>query len=38
MVSDYLAIYEELVSGESSCRMVGFAKDELQSLVPKDVS
>ena len=38
MVSDYLAIYEELVSGESSCSMSGFAEDELQNSLNKDVA
>ena len=37
MVSDYLAIYEALANGESSCRMAGVAEDEVKTLTPKDV-
>jgi glycosyltransferase involved in cell wall biosynthesis len=37
MVSDYLAIYEELVGGESPGRIAAFAENGVQTLVPKDV-
>jgi len=36
MVSDYLAIYQNLICGES-CFVAGFAEDEVQSYLPKDV-
>ncbi|MFZ1010419.1 MAG: glycosyltransferase family 4 protein [Candidatus Sulfotelmatobacter sp.] len=38
MVTDYLAIYEKLVCGESPCRMSGFAEDEVQNSLNKDVA
>jgi glycosyltransferase involved in cell wall biosynthesis len=38
MVSDYLAIYEELVFEESSCRMSGFAEGEAQNSMNKGVA
>ena len=36
MVSDYLAIYQNLICGESCC-IAGFAEDEVQNYLPKDV-
>ena len=38
MVSDYLAIYEELVSEKSSCRMSSFADDEMQNPLRTDIA
>ena len=38
MVSDYLTIYEELVCGESSRGIAGFAEDEVQNSLNKDVA
>jgi glycosyltransferase involved in cell wall biosynthesis len=38
MVSDYIAIYEKLICGESSCAMPGFAEDEAQDSLHEDVA